>query len=157
MNPIEPLSALLAHAERERDQARADADRAALACDKAQLQVDQLTTYRRDYEERWSARFRVTGHIEVVHCYTGFIERLTQALEQQQGVAEHAATRLQQARQTLAEHEIRVAAVRKMIERRLLEVKQAQGRIEQKQFDEFGSRAAWKDQNTAFRGMTNLV
>ena len=143
MNPLQPLMALLAQTERERDEAWAVAQQAAQAQLNAAAQADQLLTYRREYEQRWSAQFRTEGRIELVHCYRGFMDRLTQAVEQQQRVAAHATTQLEQARAALAEQEMRVASVRKLIERRQQELRLSADRAEQKQTDEFGSRMAW--------------
>jgi len=143
MNPLQPLMALLAQTERERDEAWTQAQQAAQAQQTAAGQAEQLLTYRREYEQRWSAQFRTEGRMELVHCYQGFMDRLTQAVEQQQRVAEHAAVQVERARVVLCEHEIRVASVRKLIERRRQELRLSADRIEQKQSDEFGSRMAW--------------
>jgi flagellar protein FliJ len=143
MNPLQPLMALLAQTERERDEAWAVTQQAAQAQQNAAAQADQLLTYRREYEQRWSAQFRTEGRIELVHCYRGFMERLNQAVEQQKRVAEHAAAQLERARAALAEQEMRVASVRKLIERRRQELRLSADRAEQKQTDEFGSRMAW--------------
>ena len=143
MNPLQPLMALLAQTERERDDAWAEAQRALQAQQGAAAQADQLLTYRREYEQRWNTQFRTGGRIELVHCYRGFMDRLTQAVEQQQQIAAHAATQAERARATLAEQEMRVASVRKLIERRSQELRLSADRIEQKQTDEFGSRMSW--------------
>jgi len=143
MNPLQPLMALLAQTERERDAAWAAAQQAMQAQQNAAAQSDQLLAYRREYEQRWSAQFRTEGRIELLHCYRGFMERLTQAVEQQQRIAQHAATQVERSRATLAEHELRVASVRKLIERRRQELRLSADRAEQRQTDEFGARAAW--------------
>jgi flagellar FliJ protein len=143
MNPLQPLMALLAQTERERDEAWAQTQHAAQAQQTAAAQAEQLLTYRREYEQRWSTQFRTEGRIELVHCYQGFMARLTQAVDQQRRIAEHAAAQLESARVALCEHEVRVASVRKLIERRSQELRLSAERIEQKQTDEFGSRTAW--------------
>ncbi|HJV62125.1 MAG TPA: flagellar export protein FliJ [Albitalea sp.] len=143
MNALQPLLALLAQAERERDEAWAEAQRTLQAHQNATAQADQLLVYRREYEQRWSAQFRTEGRIELLHCYRGFMDRLTQAVEQQQRVAEHAAGQVEGARARLAEHEMRVASVRKLIEKRRQELRLTADRNEQKQSDEFGARLAW--------------
>ena len=143
MNPLLPLMALLAQTERERDEAWAQAQRASEAQNHAAAQADQLLTYRREYEQRWSAQFRTEGRIELVHCYRGFMDRLTQAVEQQQRIAQQAAVQLERARAELTQHELRVASVRKLIERRSQELRLSADRVEQKQTDEFGSRMSW--------------
>jgi flagellar protein FliJ len=143
MNPMQPLLALLAQTERERDQAWAEAQSAAQAHQTAATQVEQLLVYRREYEQRWSRQFQSEGRIELVHCYRGFMDRLTQAVEQQQRVAAYALAQMERTRVKLAEEEMRVASVRKLIERRQQELRLSADRQEQKQTDEFGSRMAW--------------
>ena len=143
MNPLQALMALLAQTERERDVAMADAQRAAQAHLAAEAQAEQLLTYRREYEQRWGAQFRNEGKMELVNCYRGFVERLSQAVEQQQRIAQHAATQVERTRDTLLQHEVRVASVRKLIERRAKELRLSADRLEQKATDEFGARAAW--------------
>jgi flagellar FliJ protein len=149
MNPLQPLMALLAQTERERDEAWAAAQQAMQAQQNAAAQADQLLAYRREYEQRWSAQFKTEGRIELVHCYRGFMERLTQAVEQQQRVAGHAAVQVEHTRQALAEREMRVASVRKLIDRRRQELRLSADRVEQKQTDEFGSRMSWGTPATA--------
>jgi len=143
MNPLQPLLALLAQTERERDVAMAEAQRAAQAHLAATAQAEQLLNYRREYEQRWGAQFRNEGKMELVNCYRGFVERLTQAVDQQQRIAQHAGAQVDRARDTLLQHEVRVASVRKLIERRAKELRLSLDRIEQKQTDEFGARASW--------------
>src|SRR5262245_11970111 len=108
MNPLQPLMALLAQTEQQRDEAWAALQRATEAQQKAAAQAAQLLDYRRDYEQRWSAQFQAGGRIELVHCYRGFMDRLTQAVDQQQRIADHAVTQVERARTNLAEHEVRL-------------------------------------------------
>jgi flagellar FliJ protein len=143
MTDLQPLTILLGQSERQRDAALAERQRAQLASDAAATQAEQLRTYRREYEQRWSAQFARRGQIELVHCYQSFMERLTQAVEQQARMAELAAQRLAQALAALRAAEMRCASVRKLIERRVLEQRAATDRREQKQTDEAATRAAW--------------
>ena len=143
MNPLQPLLALMAQTERERDEALARAQQATQAQQAADTQTEQLLAYRREYEQRWSTQFRSEGAIELVHCYRGFMDRLTQAVEQQQRIAQHAALQVERTRGALAEQELRVASVRKLVDRRRREMNLGAERAEQKQTDEFASRMAW--------------
>ncbi|MBX3606956.1 MAG: flagellar export protein FliJ [Piscinibacter sp.] len=143
MSELQPLMALLEQAERERDEAQRRRQQAQAQAHAAQEQSEQLLAYRRDYEQRWGARFSAEGQMELVHCYQGFVGRLTQAVDHQARVARQAATQAERALQTLQEQELRVASVRKLIERRMLEMRQRGQRIEQRQNDEIASRAAW--------------
>lgn len=143
MNTIQPLIILLGEAERERDGALADCQRAQTAHQAAQTQAEQLRGYRREYEQRWGSQFAQEGKIELVRCYQGFVDRLTQAVEQQEHVQRHAAAALERERAALRELEMRVAAVRKLIERRVHEQRAVDDRHEQKQTDELAARSAW--------------
>jgi len=143
MTNLQPLTALLAQTERQRDLALADQMKAQSASDAAQAQAEQLLGYRREYELRWSAQFCREGKIELVRCYQGFMDRLTQAVESQARAAQQALAQLEQANVQLREHEVRVAAVRKLVERRLAEGRLQAERHEQKQSDELAARIAW--------------
>ena len=143
-NPsIDPLMALLGQAERERDVAVADMQRGAEAHVAAQCQVEQLVAYRREYEARFREQFSQKSSIEILQCYQGFSARLDQAITQQQQVTARAAERLEGLRGALRDQELRVASVRKLLERRLQELRLVADRREQKQTDEFAARAAW--------------
>ena len=143
MNPMQPLMALLAQTESERDLAWAEAQRALQAHQDAAAQVDQLLVYRREYEQRWSAEFCREGKIELVRCYQGFIQRLTQAVEQQQRVAAHAAVQVERAEGIVRGAELRTASLKKLIERRLRESEANDARNEQKESDDRAVRASW--------------
>jgi flagellar FliJ protein len=143
MTAIEPLLTLLTHAERERNAALAEASRAEAEHRNAQRQVEQLQTYRHDYEKRWSSQFSRSGGIDIVQCYQGFVTRLGHAIDVQQRVTLLAAQRLECAQAAWQVQEMRVASVRKLIERRGSELRGAEARREQKQLDEHAARLLW--------------
>ncbi|HEX7440313.1 MAG TPA: flagellar export protein FliJ [Caldimonas sp.] len=143
MTNLQPLIALLAQTERQRDLALADQMKAQAASQAAQAQAENLLAYRRDYEQRWSAQFCREGRIELVRCYQGFMERLTQAVDAQVRTARLASAQLERATTTVREHEIQVAAVSKLVERRLAEGRREAHRHEQKENDELAARIAW--------------
>ena len=140
---LDSLALVLAHAERERDEALAEQFRAEAARRAAVAQAEQLVAYRRDYERRWSAEFRRDGKIELVRCYQGFMARMTQAVEQQERIAGHAAMQAERAEAIVRGHELRTAGLRKLLERRLRERDIAAARREQKESDDRAVRAAW--------------
>lgn len=140
---LSPLMALLGQAERERDDALAQAQRAEAQLAAAHGQGEQLVAYRLDYESRFRERFSRQGAIDTFQTYQVFMGRLSLAVEQQQGAIAQAGQRVETARQVVREHELRVASVRKLLERRLAELRVAADRRDQKQTDEFASRAAW--------------
>ncbi|MBC7956532.1 MAG: flagellar export protein FliJ [Cytophagales bacterium] len=135
--------ALLGQAERERDDALAAMQRANEAHVAAQSQAEQLLAYRSEYEARFREQFSRKSSIDILQCYQGFSARLGQAIDQQHQIAGHAALRLEQSREGLRDQELRVASVRKLLERRLHELRQVADRRDQKQTDEYASRAAW--------------
>lgn len=148
-NPsIDPLMALLGQAERERDAALADQQRALESFQSAQAQAEQLVAYRTEYEARFREQFSRNGSVSILQCYQGFSTRLGQAIDQQRQIAVHAERRVAQARETVQNEELRVASVRKLLERRLTELRQAADRRDQKQTDEFAARAAWAQQRS---------
>jgi len=140
---LQPLMALLGQTESERDAALAQQQRAQAAHQAAQAQAAQLVDYRREYEQRWGQRFSSAGHIELVQSYHGFMNRLTQAVEHQARAAAQASVQLDRACAALVEREMRVASVRKLIERRVHEMQTHSARREQRQLDELSARAAW--------------
>jgi len=140
---IQSLITLLGQAERERDERAAVCRDAATAQQTAQAQSEQLLAYRQEYEQRWATQFRTDGRMELVNCYQGFMARLTLAVEHQQAQVQQAMGRFDVALVHLREAETRVAAVRRLIERRTDEARAALDRYEQKLSDEFAARAAW--------------
>ena len=72
-----------------------------------------------------------------------FIERLTQAVDQQGRVAEHSKQQLANAVLAVRVAETRCASVRKLIERRTSEQRNVAERREQQQTDEAAARATW--------------
>lgn len=143
MKEIQPLMALLSHAERERDEALAHRQRMREALDAARTQAEQLVAYRRDYEQRWAERFAQAGQVQLLHSYHGFVTRLTQAIEHQQRVVAQAERQLERAAEALQQQELRVASVLKLIERRVSEIEKTSAQREQRALDELASRAAW--------------
>lgn len=143
MKDVQPLLALLGQARTERDNAQAALAAAQAGERAAAAQSAQLLDYRREYEQRWNTQFRVQGAMELVHCYQGFTQRLSQAVDHQTQVARHAGEQVLRSEATLRDAELRVASVQKLIERRLDEQRRIGERRDQKQSDEFAARAAW--------------
>jgi len=149
MSTLQSLNLLLEQAEAERDTALAALQRAREAADGAQAQADGLLTYRGDYQKRWSQQFSQSGAIELVHCYRSFNERLDHAIEHQQRVVSQALGACERARDELQQRELRVASVKKLIERRVDEERRMAERREQKMTDESAQRSAWQRGGTA--------
>lgn len=142
MSTLQPLIALLAQAERERDELQVHLLRLRGTHQNAQAQAAQLRLYRNEYDERFGARPQAGTTIEMIRVAQGFAGRLTHAVDQQDRIVEHAAGQMAIAEVQWREAELRVASVRKLIERRMDEMRRSSDRAEQKAVDEFASRAA---------------
>jgi len=90
------------------------------------------------------ARSGRSSPIELLHCHRDFMLRLDQAVLQQQGQLQGAGARLAQLRATLLARETRVAAVRKLIERRAQEQRLAAARLEQRRSDDAVPQGLWR-------------
>ena len=130
------LHTLLEHAVRQRDEALAALLHAEQAAHRLRLQAEQLHTYRGEYHERGPTRAGSTAPVELLHCHRNFMQRLDQALGQQNGQLQTAEARVLQLRGTLLAHETRVASVRKLLERRAQEQRLVAARLEQRRSDD---------------------
>ena len=134
------LQTVLASAEGERDTAQGQMRQAEQQLLQARQQADSLHQYRSEYDQRWVARFRQAGPPELLQCHRSFGQRLDHAIDLQDHTHQHLDQRLQLARQALLAREQRVAAVRKLIERRQTELRQQTDQSEQRNTDEAAQR-----------------
>jgi flagellar FliJ protein len=141
MQALKPLMTLHECAERERDEARNRFERAKAAADAAQGQLEALAGWRADYQARWKAQFAGGSSVEIIRCYQDFMQRLGQAIAEQELTVERTRNSAESARHVLVAREQRVAAVAQLIERRQNEAALALGRREQKATDEMAARA----------------
>ena len=141
MTSITLLQTVLAHAEADRDTAQGLLRQAEQRLQQARAQADSLHQYRSEYDQRWVARFRQSGTPELLQCHRSFGARLDVAIEAQDNTHQHQEQRLQQARLALLAREQRVAAVRKLIERRQTDLRQQTDRREQRNTDEAAQRS----------------
>ncbi len=139
------LSALLEHAERQRDEALARLVQAEESGRRLRNQWEQLNAYRADYEARTPGLGTKAAPIELLRCHQGFVLRLNQALTQQSALMHSADEQLALKRQTLLERETHVASVRKLVERRVQEQQRTTARLEQKRSDEAAQQRRWRD------------
>ena len=140
MNSIPLLQALLQRAEGERDNAQTALRQAAALEAQAQAQARHLQDYRGEYDQRWVARFQQSGTPELLNCHRDFGQRLDQAIAVQSSNADQLGNRVQRARDQLLAREQRVAAVRKLIERRSAELAKIATRRDQRNTDEAAQR-----------------
>ena len=148
---LDTLALLLERATGDRDRLLGELRRADEVLRHQKAQAEQLFGYREEYVQRWSRQFGRGGAIEIVQCYQSFMQRLDEATTQQAAQVDRAAATLQAVRDALQQAELRVASVRKLIERRQQERQRAEQRNEQKQSDEAAQ------QLTQRRGMQGLA
>jgi len=140
---LQPLRFLASRTEAERDQALTAQLQAEAAHRAAVAQHADLIRYRREYEARWQAEFCREGKIELVRCYQGFMERLTQAVEQQARTVDQAASLANKRAAAVRDLEMRASSLHRLIQRRLGEGQRVAERAEQSRSDEHAARAAW--------------
>lgn len=137
------LRTLLEQAETERDTALARMLQADDAARQARSQAEQLHAYREDYRRRAPALNGRSASIELVRCHQGFMQRLDQAIDQQRGQLQRLEQLATEQREVLLEREVRVASVKKLMERRAQEAQRQAARVEQRQTDESALRGSF--------------
>jgi len=137
------LQTLLEHAQRQRDEALAALQQAEAAEAQHRLQAEQLMTYQAEYDARHPARSGRAAPIELLRCHVGFMQRLHQARTQQQSQLQAAQARVARQKQTLLALEMRLAAVRKLADRRGQERQRAANTLEQRRHDDAAQQRAW--------------
>jgi flagellar protein FliJ len=141
MSSSNMLVMLLEREEAARDAARVEADAAHRNAAEAHKQAEDLVVYRTEYMKRWAERFATPSSIEILRCYRSFVDRIEQAITQQQQAAVRAQAAAGAARNKLLVQQRQVASVQRLIERRLAGERGLAQRREQKQIDEAAQRA----------------
>ena len=133
---METLHTLLDQAEQQRNIALAAFNQSRARRDEARTQARDLETYRDDYSARWTGQLQRGATLEVMRSYHQFAARLELAISHQAHALAVCEQALAHANDTLAAHELRVASVRKLIERRRHEQRQGIEQSEQRATDE---------------------
>ncbi|MBP6765628.1 MAG: flagellar export protein FliJ [Rubrivivax sp.] len=137
------LHTLLEHAQRQRDEALAALQQAESAAEQMRLQAEQLLSFQGEYDARHPARSGRSAPIELLRCHVGFMQRLHQAQTQQKGQLQAAQARVVRQKQALMAMEMRLAAVRKLVDRRSQERQRTANTLEQRRHDEAAQQRAW--------------
>ena len=146
---LRPLLMLLEQAETERNAALAALNERRLRSQAAQEQARQLEDYRGTYRQRWSAQFAQGAALSIVRCHHAYADRLDLAIGQQGLVVRQTDVAHEQAGQLLNACELRLASVRKLIERRAQMLRQQGERRDQKASDEQAMRVHAQRRNDA--------
>ncbi len=141
MSANSSLLVVLESAEKARDEAVAELEGGKRAYDAARQQAQSLFDWRSEYQKRWQSQFRQAGGMEIMRCYQDFMQRLAEAISDQDKRVEQARLYMERCRASLIERERKVAAVAQLMDRRLVELQTKQNRQDQKATDEVASRA----------------
>lgn len=133
---LRALTVAVEAAERKRDDARRVLQDTQAAQQAARSQLDQLQDYARETEGRWGMKANTSVQPEVLFHHYHFMARLDHAAGIQAGVVDSHASRVEAARRALLDAELRLASLRKVVDRRRREHELAQMRTDQKQTDE---------------------
>ena len=136
MSSLNALMIAIEMAVRKRDEARQALRERQRAHDAAQSQMDQLTSYAQEMQQRWGATEGAEIKPEVMFHHRQFMERLQHALDLQTKVIADQAIRLETAQKALMATELRLSSLNKVVETRRRDMALAQMRREQKQTDE---------------------
>lgn len=139
MSNLNALMVAVDVASRKRDEARRLLQDAQGAQQAAQDQLNQLQGYARETEGRWGMRANAAVQPEVMFHHYQFMDRLGHAAGLQTTVVGEHASRVQAATRSLLEAELRLASLRKVVEKRQQDHERLQMRREQKQTDERAS------------------
>ncbi len=143
---VRALGVALEAAAKERDQAASSLEGGRRAYEAARQQSQSLEDWRREYQNRWQSQFRQAGGMEIMRCYQDFMQRLGEAVQDQDKRVEQARAYMERCRQDLIERERKVAAIEQLMERRQTEARLKQDRQDQKATDEMAARAGLAQQ-----------
>lgn len=149
MSNLNALSVAIEAATRKRDEARKVSQSALAVQQAAHAQLRQLEDYARETQDRWGAKADATMKPEVMYHHYQFMDRLGHASGIQSGVVGEQAARVDAAQRALLQAEIRLASLRKVIDKRRHDLESLQTRRDQKQTDE---RAALQYRGAATQG-----
>ena len=144
MSSLNALSVAVEVASRKRDDARKVLQDTLAAEQAARAQLNQLEDYARETESRWGMKADTTMQPEVMYHHYQFMNRLGHAASIQNVVVRDHSARVQAAQRALLDAELRLASLRKVVEKRLNDLALQQQRRDQKQTDE---RAALQYRN----------
>ncbi|MDY0106685.1 MAG: flagellar export protein FliJ [Giesbergeria sp.] len=136
MSVSNALSVAVEMALRQRDDARRALQDARSASQAAQAQLDQLEGYALETQNRWGMRPNAAVQPEVMYHHYQFMDRLGHAVGLQTDVVGSHADRVGAAERFLLQAELRLASLKKLVEKRQRDALQAQMRRDQKQTDE---------------------
>ncbi len=141
------LHVLLQHSESQRDEAMLMLQQAQAQERELAQQAEQLQVYRAEYQQRHPARVGGPTTVDALRTHQSFMARLDQAVQQQALQLKQAQARAATRRSELLALEVRVASVRKLLERRAGTEALAAARQDQRLTDDAAANAARRTQH----------
>ena len=139
MPGLNALAVAVEAATRKRDDARRALQDTQAAQQAARSQLDQLEDYARETQARWGMKADTAVKPEVMFHHYHFMDRLGYAAGVQTGVVGEHGNRVEAARGALLAAELRLASLKKVVEKRRHDQERAEMRRDQKQTDERAS------------------
>lgn len=133
---LKTLALAIELGERRRDAASRALGQAQQRRVAAEQQLEQLSGYAQETEQRWESQARISALPELMMHHHRFMARLDEAIGMQRRAATEQLRREEMARQVLLQAELRVATLRKVVSRKQDEIALAQNRRDQRQTDE---------------------
>jgi flagellar protein FliJ len=133
------LQVLMAHSERQRDDGLLQVQKAQTQLRQQEQQAEQLLAYRAEYQARHPALNGRSSSIDMLRYHQSFMDRLNQAVQQQQQQVQAAHTRWVARQNEQLALEMRVASVRKLMQRRDHAQEQISHRKDQRHTDEMAA------------------
>ncbi|MBN9373443.1 flagellar export protein FliJ [Hydrogenophaga sp. YM1] len=138
---LETLDKVIELAERKRDEALAALSAARREHQAAQEQMDQLTAYAAEAQQRWQARCASGVDAAWLMHHRQFMAKVEHAMDFQTGVLGQKQRQIDQVQQQVHEAERELATLRQYVARQQEAIQQRLMRREQKQTDEMALNA----------------
>lgn len=123
----------------KRDQALAELQKMTQAHAFAQSQSDQLQQYAGETSQRFTQGAQKSTTPELLHHHYQFMGRLQQAIDLQQGVLGTSQARVEDAQKAVVQAEVRLASLKQVMAKQMVELTKHKQRMDQKQMDEFAA------------------
>ncbi len=142
MNPLSAVQTLLKQAKEARDQAARGVAEALIFRDSSQQKLAMLEQYRKDYLTRQHQELKKMIGTQPLAQYGAFVEKLEEAIQQQNGDVGFREKTLQLAREKLIACEKRIQSLELYVDQQVRRLRQIENKKEQKLMDEYAAGVA---------------
>lgn len=139
MNPLHGIQLAIELAQRKRDERAQVLAQAQRQVQMGQQQLQQLQSYARDTDARWTQGHSTALSAELIRHHYQFVARLQHAIGMQDGVIANLVRQEDLCRADLVQAEMRVSGLTQVLEKRKLALVAAEQRREQGRMDEMAA------------------